>query len=362
MIQIEKDDLAKLIKKVLVGLSAVTINGFLKDLDYLEGQETIQNPPKDYVLSAFSLLHTCVNLDADLSKLISGYSDLPKMVKNGLIECNDPSTREDFAAGFSKLVEIMDEVKRPEDNVHPNSFFLSFLLNNLLNQAFSHRDKCHEFFQVAENIYNKTPEEDLVATGINFKELVTKLADHFLSLPPFESNNKEQDYLLQGLLSFLELLLKKKTDLREELLLKIKPELLKEILHSCLFEIPISVFVSGKIPPPKCKSQESRRAAFQLLQVCISGMNEITLQAIEYLRKPLLKNFWRGNSSSDWHIVPLLVERAKTGYVGLRNLGCTCYMNSLLQQFFMISDFRDTILSIEDENTGKVAKHENLLH
>ncbi len=91
-------------------------------------------------------------------------------------------------------------------------------------------------------------------------------------------------------------------------------------------------------------------------------MDEITVQITEILKTPLLKNFWRTSSNNDWHIVPLTSERSKTGYVGLKNLGCTCYMNSLLQQFFMLSEFRDTILQTEDVNSDKVAKYDNLLH
>ena len=37
--------------------------------------------------------------------------------------------------------------------------------------------------------------------------------------------------------------------------------------------------------------------------------------------------------------------RGISGYVGLRNFGCTCYMNSLIQQLFMIPEFRRGILS-----------------
>eukprot|EP01035_Chromulina_nebulosa_P018175 gene18175-23833_t len=37
---------------------------------------------------------------------------------------------------------------------------------------------------------------------------------------------------------------------------------------------------------------------------------------------------------------------SKTGYVGLRNFGCTCYMNGLLQILYMIPEFRDTITNI----------------
>jgi len=35
-------------------------------------------------------------------------------------------------------------------------------------------------------------------------------------------------------------------------------------------------------------------------------------------------------------------------YVGLRNLGCICYMNSMMQQFFMIPAFRYNMLCVDD--------------
>jgi ubiquitin C-terminal hydrolase len=36
--------------------------------------------------------------------------------------------------------------------------------------------------------------------------------------------------------------------------------------------------------------------------------------------------------------------RSAAGFVGLKNFGCTCYMNALIQQLFMISDFRQGVL------------------
>ena len=35
-------------------------------------------------------------------------------------------------------------------------------------------------------------------------------------------------------------------------------------------------------------------------------------------------------------------------YVGLKNLGCICYMISMMQQFFMIPAFRYNLLSVDD--------------
>ena len=44
-------------------------------------------------------------------------------------------------------------------------------------------------------------------------------------------------------------------------------------------------------------------------------------------------------------------EISTTGYVGLRNQGATCYMNSLLQQLFMIPQFRRAIIEHTFEKT-----------
>jgi ubiquitin C-terminal hydrolase len=34
-------------------------------------------------------------------------------------------------------------------------------------------------------------------------------------------------------------------------------------------------------------------------------------------------------------------------YVGIRNLGCICYMNSILQQFFRVKQFHSLVMSLE---------------
>lgn len=41
-------------------------------------------------------------------------------------------------------------------------------------------------------------------------------------------------------------------------------------------------------------------------------------------------------------------QRSPTGYAGLKNLGSTCYINSMIQQLFMNKTFRYCILRADD--------------
>jgi ubiquitin C-terminal hydrolase len=45
--------------------------------------------------------------------------------------------------------------------------------------------------------------------------------------------------------------------------------------------------------------------------------------------------------------------RSSTGFAGLKNFGATCYMNSVIQQLYMIPDLRYGVLASE-VNTGKL--------
>ena len=62
--------------------------------------------------------------------------------------------------------------------------------------------------------------------------------------------------------------------------------------------------------------------------------------------------FWKNEDTSSWKLS--FKENKKTvSYVGLKNLGCTCYMNSLIQIFFNLVPFRESILKCKCKEESK---------
>jgi ubiquitin carboxyl-terminal hydrolase 34 len=103
------------------------------------------------------------------------------------------------------------------------------------------------------------------------------------------------------------------------------------------------LFTSGDLSPV-CKLPGSRKAAFSLLSTLMKKSNENLESVIKHLNQLLLQS-----PPSDGLFGYIFTEdlKAPCGYVGLVNQGATCYMNSIMQQFFMNPVFRKGIFSCE---------------
>lgn len=124
------------------------------------------------------------------------------------------------------------------------------------------------------------------------------------------------------------------------------------ILQKCLCEIP-----EGKsdciTAPPKCKHPDTRNNGFELLLELSKISPQVIVQVTSTLDKFHIDPSWRTSRKADWNNSPVSKEKSQTGFVGLKNLGCTCYMNSILQQLFMISSFREAILRCPSEQNDE---------
>lgn len=79
------------------------------------------------------------------------------------------------------------------------------------------------------------------------------------------------------------------------------------------------------------------------------GLVKRDLRLMEYFIKqclsPVVDKIQR---SETWTYEPPSSNNSKGDYVGLRNPGCICYMNSMNQQFFMIPPLRYNLLAVDD--------------
>lgn len=86
------------------------------------------------------------------------------------------------------------------------------------------------------------------------------------------------------------------------------------------------------------------------------------------LQRPPIDFYWHfsyfsgSKVAKPWNYSPKALRKATCGFVGLLNLGATCYMNSVLQQIFMVPQFRRGLLSCEVENQGVGDENTQILY
>ncbi|KAF2363147.1 Peptidase C19 ubiquitin carboxyl-terminal hydrolase [Trinorchestia longiramus] len=91
----------------------------------------------------------------------------------------------------------------------------------------------------------------------------------------------------------------------------------------------------------KCCGALSREEAFLLLlQLCDGHPLNLASLAHKLLR------LHHSQPLTEWEVCPSVESRAVSGFVGLKNGGATCYMNSVLQQLFLVPGVREDLLSI----------------
>ncbi len=106
---------------------------------------------------------------------------------------------------------------------------------------------------------------------------------------------------------------------------------------------------TGEIPmahaQPVCSSPSTVSAAFDLLVGLCTGC----APNLKVVAQMLLDMFFTDKDDvlQEWEYLPPIGPRPESGFVGLKNAGATCYMNSVLQQLFMIEGIRAGVLAAE---------------
>ncbi|XP_059219639.1 probable ubiquitin carboxyl-terminal hydrolase FAF isoform X3 [Stomoxys calcitrans] len=153
--------------------------------------------------------------------------------------------------------------------------------------------------------------------------------------------------------------------LAKELMVFLLPEtkaqlndLIHELIDAFLFTASreyLHLRKTGKLktetaPPPVCRSPHTIAAACELLialcQNCVPNMKLLTNTLIDFVctdTDPL----------REWDYLPPVGARPTKGFCGLKNAGATCYMNSVLQQLYMVPSIRVGILKADGAATNE---------
>ncbi len=99
----------------------------------------------------------------------------------------------------------------------------------------------------------------------------------------------------------------------------------------------------------KCATKSTMTSAVQLLLALAKKSPAACTQLL-----PRLARFHEAQVKCPYKDTGIDVEtKAPGNYVGLKNFGCTCYINSLLQQLFMMPDLRYKLLQMDTKQLEK---------
>eukprot|EP00281_Chroomonas_sp_CCMP1168_P018543 CAMPEP_0206235924 /NCGR_PEP_ID=MMETSP0047_2-20121206/13427_1 /ASSEMBLY_ACC=CAM_ASM_000192 /TAXON_ID=195065 /ORGANISM="Chroomonas mesostigmatica_cf, Strain CCMP1168" /LENGTH=408 /DNA_ID=CAMNT_0053660197 /DNA_START=21 /DNA_END=1244 /DNA_ORIENTATION=- len=317
-----------------------------------------------------TLLRACT---AEATEALPCLYDMPgikEWASECLVGCQRSSVRREAAKGLLNLSVATPHagftLVREEGGgvLHPHCWLLELLLP-LACEVVPPCDTCAELFMMLGNLFQQTKRLCVVfaeasTEGVTWEGLMQRAfgglldgcADVLLrrlrERPVLEERGKTwEDLVLQGTLTTLCFIFTLRPELK---LVYIREEhrLISFLFNDCLFESP-TLDTHAPNGPPKCKTPGSRKQCFKVLSELANNCPRAYAALLREMECLHAKRELR-----PLHLYqPSLLDRAPCGFVGLRNLGATCYMNSLLQQLYHVPEFRAQILKVPVQEENK---------
>lgn len=248
----------------------------------------------------------------------------------------------------------------------PFLFMVKLLVKMLRNIIVQHQETCADYFQLFCRILNYGCSYSWPLS--NCEELLAQEIDWLRTVRDSvktTGGTQVHDDLLEGHLC-----------LTKELMCYLNPEiksqrsdLITEITDDYLFSASrqyLHLRRNGQIletnaPPPVCRNPHTISAACDLLV----ALCQHTVGNMQILVNTLLDMFCIDiEPLREWEYLPPVGPRPPQGFCGLKNAGATCYMNSVLQQLFMVPSLRIGILSAQgaavdpnEDFSGEIDSH-----
>ena len=308
---------------------------------------------------------------------------------NDFIECKNESLKKKIEQYLS------DNYVKNDENI--KKFLEVILTVNIFNYLVQN-DKLGKYFHIISQIIQNFLEKKEETNNDNESPLLMEpklieqskiIIDLIFNYIQDESNKddemeKKEKENIEG--SELEKRLKNKEKFKEGMILFLKNLLLlntNEFITYIMNKVDICDFFLNKCilrkcvkkpleaKKPFCLNERSKDAIYELLEDIIKKVNSdlveknnLYIKMIEKLDNMNKIGFWKTYHVKNWEIEIESFESKglyKGKYVGLKNMTSTCYLNSIIQQLFMIPMFRETILKIENPYKDNVLYELQLL-
>lgn len=307
---------------------------------------------------ATQLLTATVSSSVDVGNDFFG-QDFQDWLRSVMLSCENPSVR----------LHVGDALHEIASKNAAGPRLLQYLLV-LIDESEKFLATCSHFFTLCDKMIGVAVQENAAV----FENLASGLCVRVLNRHTIETRqvtstvnknrnavvSKAEDFVLQGYLKILSTILSKNKPLAS--VLGVEPPqgkgLLQYLFKECLFETP-TLEDHGPLAPPKCKRKATRSAALGLLVVLASSDPAL----FKTLTDLVVEHHVLGENRLSWQYLPSAFEKDACGYVGLKNLGATCYMNSFTQNLYMHPEFRKDVFACDALCNGAPAEVEkNVLH
>lgn len=223
------------------------------------------------------------------------------------------------------------------------------LLFSLLDTlVIEYANTSHEFFQLLCRLVNVA-----YITGCLLPDTEQLLANEVAWLRKARDKN---DVLIEGHLSLAKELLSFSTTEQRCQLGSGEGSLIKELLEDFLCpasKLMLQLNKTGQLGEdpaiPICDTPQTQAAAFDLLITLCLNCVENFKQLVSMLTEMFYSD--PETTITEWDYLPAVGPRPFQGFVGLKNAGATCYMNSVLQQLYMVESIKEGILAAEGAAT-----------
>ena len=313
----------------------------------------------------------------DIENKLTGQKniDFKNIVFYGILSENI-SIRTIFSRSMIKLTKICNLQKRYNMLAFIFSIIFNFI-SNLNSEQEKYSSELFEFFSFLFEIYlsnNIEFESRLESNSQNprefFMNLVKTLDDDINN----DNSTPLSNELFIGYMKIITKVCLSVSDLKNEI--SSKYNLLQGIMTKVLFKHNDSTEMNEKlsslefINPDKFDDSKTKRNSNIIIRnECynfILALLHGNIQNFEKFFSVNLLDSSKEDKKKEISRYSLATSHKCEGYVGLRNLQCICYMNSMLQQFFMVPSFRYNLLQVTDgiapdkNNTHNV--DDNFLH